>query len=315
MGFLERRGLGVRRGFGSNSKFSGGFVGLLDLYPNAAFAASVRLLRADYAGGLLRARANDGTTDQGEADILPYDDGVNYDRFVSLDSRLINLDATAVTRGLTTSDTLGDLLDVGTGNYDGFVPTWYGQQAGSSINAVQATASQQPKIATAGALEIENGRPVLVGDAGTIMRFPSFSASNYQISVVGNSAGGNGAFVSGGDANNRFDFGVRTSSDTRILVAESGSTQRIDSSNNYTNQQILLSGNNSVLNVNGAQINTGAITNSIPNSTEDFALFKRFLGSITGGAEKLQEVIFYDSDKESSLSGIESNINNAFSIY
>lgn len=50
----------------------GGFVGLLDLFPNAAAAYSLRLLRKDYSGGLVRARAWDGSANQGEADVMAY---------------------------------------------------------------------------------------------------------------------------------------------------------------------------------------------------------------------------------------------------
>jgi hypothetical protein len=49
---------------------------------------------------------------------------------------------------------------VGAGN-DGFVTTWY-DQSGNSNDAVQTTASDQPKIVDAGVLVTEGGRPALL---------------------------------------------------------------------------------------------------------------------------------------------------------
>ena len=92
-----------------NLPSGGGFVGLLDLYPNAAAAYSLRLLRKNYSGGLTRVRAWDGVANQGEAEIMPRRiDAQNY--VIDLNSKLEDLDATAISRGLTTNDTLADLV-------------------------------------------------------------------------------------------------------------------------------------------------------------------------------------------------------------
>jgi hypothetical protein len=44
---------------------------------------------------------------------------------------------------------------------DGFIETWY-DQSGNGRNATNTTTSQQPRIATAGAIEKKNGRPCIL---------------------------------------------------------------------------------------------------------------------------------------------------------
>ena len=150
-------GLGITRGL----RPLGGFVGLLDLYPNAAAAYSLRLLRKDYSGGLVRARAWDGSANQGEADVMAY--RVSATEYVlDLNSTLENLDATAISRGLTTSDTLADLVSTGVNDYDGLTSAWYDQSL--SNDATQTTAADQPKIVNAGSLVTENGKAAVEFD-------------------------------------------------------------------------------------------------------------------------------------------------------
>ena len=114
-------------GFGLNRlRRIGGFVGLLDLYPNAAAAYSLRLLRRNYSGGLVRARAWDGLVNQGEAEIMPYRLS-NGQYVLDLNSKLEDLDVTAIARGLTTNDCLADLVLAGSSNYDALTSAWRDQ--------------------------------------------------------------------------------------------------------------------------------------------------------------------------------------------
>ena len=145
-------------GLNSSSRFGGkpAFTGLLNQFPGAAFGASVRLLDNNYTGGLIRVRAWDGLADQGQADVMPYQ--IGSEKWVNMNSRLTNLDATAIGRGLTTSSTLADLVDSGGSNYDGYVPKWY-EQSGNANDGVQTTATLQPTIVESGVLNLENGKP------------------------------------------------------------------------------------------------------------------------------------------------------------
>ena len=110
------------------------FVGILDNYPNAAGAYSLRKLRGAYAGSSIRVRRTDLT----EADI-----GFN---------------------ALGDLDTLALLNFTGTGALDnGFVTTWY-DQSGNAINATQTTALNQPQIVSAGSVLTNGGKPCLQFD-------------------------------------------------------------------------------------------------------------------------------------------------------
>jgi hypothetical protein len=99
---------------------------LLDTYPSAAAAYSVRLLRTAYAGSAIRVRRS---SDNAEQDI-GFSSG--------------NLDTSSL------------LSFVGANN--GFVTTWY-DQSGNALNAIQTTAANQPQIVSSGTILTENSKP------------------------------------------------------------------------------------------------------------------------------------------------------------
>lgn len=101
---------------------------LLDLFPNAAAAYSLRKLRAAYSGAAVRVRESGGNT---EADI-----------------------------GFTSAGELDtSALLAHCGANDGFVTVWYDQSL--SNDATQTTANNQPKIVSAGSLVTENGKAAI----------------------------------------------------------------------------------------------------------------------------------------------------------
>jgi hypothetical protein len=109
---------------------------LLDLYPNAAAAYSVRKLSSTYGGSAIRVRRS---SDNAEQDI--------------------GFDATG------NLDTAALLSFVGTGALDnGFVTTWY-DQSGNSNNATQTTAINQPQIVRNGSILTNAGKPCLELDS------------------------------------------------------------------------------------------------------------------------------------------------------
>jgi hypothetical protein len=105
---------------------------LLDDYPNAAAAYSLRKLRTAYTGSAIRVRRSN---DNSEQDI-----------------------------GFTAS---GDLdtasLKTFVGANSGFVTTWY-DQGDSARNLSQSTAANQPRIINAGVVEKENNLPSVLFD-------------------------------------------------------------------------------------------------------------------------------------------------------
>ena len=104
---------------------------LLDVYPGAAAAYSLRKLRTAYTGSAIRVRRSSDNT---ETDI----------GFVSN-----QLDTAAIT------------TFVGAGN--GFVTTWY-DQSGNVNNTIQTTSGNQPLIVLAGTLYTLNGKPSVYWD-------------------------------------------------------------------------------------------------------------------------------------------------------
>ena len=112
-------GVGIRVGGFTPSGGASPYVGLLDSYPGAAAAYSVRLLKSTYTGSAIRVRRS---SDNAESDI-GFSGG--------------NLDTSALT------------TFCGAGN--GFVTTWYDQSGGGN-NLTQTTAAQQPQIVSSGSV-------------------------------------------------------------------------------------------------------------------------------------------------------------------
>jgi hypothetical protein len=104
---------------------------LLDLYPFASGAYSLRKLRTAYSGNCIRVRRSSDNTEQDFGFVSGY------------------------------LDTASMLTFVGSNN--GFVTTWY-DQSGNARNAVQTTAANQPQIVSAGATIDIGGKPSLKFD-------------------------------------------------------------------------------------------------------------------------------------------------------
>jgi len=108
---------------------------LLDLYPNAEVAYSLRLLRTDYTGALVKIRRS---SDNAVKDFYP--DANNE-------------------LSLTSEDGSGTSLSSWIGATEwGFVRTWY-DQSGNGNNLNQTNTSQQPIIITSGVIEVSGGHP------------------------------------------------------------------------------------------------------------------------------------------------------------
>ena len=106
---------------------------LLDDYPNAAAAYSLRKLDKDYTGSAIRVRRSNDNAEQDIAFIGTELDTTSLKTFVGANS--------------------------------GFVTTWYNQADSAGIfgtkNATQTTAANQPRIVNAGTVERANGKPTI----------------------------------------------------------------------------------------------------------------------------------------------------------
>jgi len=224
---------------------------------------------------------------------------------------------------LTSEDAAGTTLSSWIGSDNGFVSTWY-DQSGNANNAVQETFVQQPQIITSGSLLLLNNMPVLdMGFGESKLLLPSFAAAAPSIFAVsaftGTGATGEaGTIISGGDTtSDRFDFGSVSASNYRFFISESGSVTQISSSVNYFNSnQYLFSANPTQLRTDGVTVASGTISTEIIAGTDDFRVGERYFGSGNANSYiKMQELIFYTSDKSTNQSGIETNINDFYSIY
>jgi SPP1 family predicted phage head-tail adaptor len=261
---------------------------LLDLYPDAAAAYSLRKLRTAYTGSAITVRRSSDNTEQ--------DIGFDVDG---------NLDTTALT------------TFVGVGN--GFVTTWY-DQSGNANNATQTTQANQPQIVSNGVIVLINTKPGLSFN-GSSYRFnlPTISFSLNSISVIGviksNNLASNGFAFANPDSN-RIYLGFILSSISYFGYGNSATSFNLGAST--TNQELheLYSGinSNAYKNANSSTQITSSTANengadiSIGSYGRVGTLANFYNGNI-------QEIIFYTTNQSSNRTGIETNINTHYGIY
>jgi hypothetical protein len=267
------------------------FEGLLDIYPNAAVAYSLRQLTAAYTGSAIRVRRTDLT----EANIGFTSSG--------------DLDTTAL------------LAFTGTGALDnGFVTTWY-DQSGNGKNATQTTAINQPQIVSSGSVILQNGKPTIVFDgsndflvnttAFTYTDFSAFLVNKWNaVSITANAMVQYSkldlAFVS----SNTFQ-----SSDTGIATIASYpfSDVGITTRRLHTHLSTISAGTTtSTLFLNNTQKATASRALLATKTT--LAISATDLGTIPANINQ-QEIILYASSQSSNRTGINTNINSYYGIY
>ena len=277
---------------------------LLDTYPNAHRAYSVRKLRTDYAGYAMKVRTSGGDH---TADVAFDDNG-----YVTVSSKIYNPSG----GGFSDGDTIATFMS----SNNGFVTTMY-DQSGEGSNATQGSAAGQPKIwDSSGGLNTEGD-----GDASASLLFDGSDDVMY-VDEAGLSLASVTAFVvmKHTDQSSETPWFLSTSSgnyyghfkstsdqfwyDTGYSsYATSTTDQRLFSYKGASGSQILYI-NGSAGTGTGISIATDALTDSYLNGIGAFA------GSYYWGGE-FQEFIVYDSDQASNLTAIESDMNTAFNIY
>ena len=268
-----------------NIYWDGSQTGLLDDYPNAAAAYSLRALNSAYTGPAIKVRRS---SDNEEQDIgLLYDGSLN---------------------------TASLLAFVGSG--DGFVTTWYDQSGGS--NATQGSASKQPKIVNSGAVITENGEPSVefngttdyiqnqLSVGPTVTSFAvSKIADEFDNYFIYDSFGTNGRIRLGLVANQGYFADNGDGSYVYATTASNGSQNLFFTK--HTNSEVSIS-------VDQDTLQTVSNTN-FSQSTEYWNIGARNNGSDHFLEGTIQELILYPSDQTSNRAGIETNINNHYTIY
>lgn len=269
-----------------NPYIFGGSSLLLDSYPNAAVAYSLRKLRTAYSGNCIRVRRSSDNTEQ--------------------DFGFVN----------NVLDTASLLTFCGAGN--GFITTWY-DQSGSLKDTVQATATAQPRIVNAGSLDTVNGKVAILGDGSNdTLKNTTLSLTNPSsiISVVDKvgTSGNFGLFSSTAQLGGAF-----TLTSTGYTFYQNGASFTPAYANN--NQSLLVAkststgtdwelyGNNTTV-TNSAQ-NIGTVIGSV------ISLFSRASTTTNSVFANIymQEYVIWSSNQMTNRTGIQNNINTYYSIY
>lgn len=258
---------------------------LLDIYPNAAAAYSLRKLRNAYAGNAIRVRRSSDNTEQNIG-------------FVN-----------------NVLDTTSLLSFCGVGN--GFITTWY-DQSGNAKDATQTTASNQPQIVLNGAMITTGGKNSIKFD-GTNDRLDASTLTTgnpksifvatkndylgFIERVLFDSVTTSQAiFYKRGDDKIEIAFGVAAGSNYTMTT-------------NFVLYSVMHNGASSNAFVNSttqfytnANWGTNAFNGLRIAATRGNAPTLFYIGNIS-------EFIVYASDESTNRTGIEGNINSFYSIY
>jgi len=309
---LTEEGFGMLTGSAAPS-----FTGLLDEYPNAAAAYSVRRLSSTYTGALIEVRRTVSST------TVTADVAYDSNNELSLDSEI------TVTGGSSSATNLGEFVaatgysdpdSLGSGQ-DAFARTWY-DQSGNANNATQTSASAQPKIYDSViGLVVENGKPAIDFDgsndfleAGDILS--GLAALNvFTVSKIDSSNVFDDIYNKGiGELGER-EYGLLINVGM-VTIDEDLDTNSTASSTPPANQFLAYSGydaSNVFVGIDGAALSTNTALTVKDRSSILVFMSSDVRNRYSNG--NLQEAIFYDSDQSSNRTGIETNINNYYNIY
>ena len=276
---------------------------LINSYPGAVGAWSLRLLNNTYAGSAIRVRRSSDNTEL----------NIGFDGNGDLDT--------------TTLSTF-------VGPNSGFVTTWY-DQSGLGRNLAQATAANQPRIVNAGTIDRKGtqNKPSIKFDGTNDYLFISTAITSSNIST----------FIVAGDAanNNSAPFtlypatGLDYNSLDSALLETGGPSDWLTWMNNFSNGTNMWSisqtgtGSTPYQLVNAMKQPTGAqlLTSGSTRASVTKALANGSHAGIQMGARVSpaftppyfdgyeQEVILYLIDQTGNLTSINSNINTYYGVY
>ena len=257
---------------------------LLDLYPGAAAAYSLRQLRTGVTSVVRARRSSDNT----EADFT----------------------AAEVTNGTLTSW-------VGAGN-NGFVRTWY-DQSNNGRNAIQTTTANQPQIVSSGSLVTSNSKPTLLMNSSELFINSSLATSQvfslFTVTSSSNLSAGSREIISAWDypGNNHIFLGTDGATirftDRAYNAGSYGATNTLKTVDCYSRSS------GSAVILNGSQIFSGTAFSGLVINTNWYIGVQ---GTFTGKEYwegNISEIIVYPSDQFGVRGGIESNTNGHYAIY
>lgn len=270
------------------------FSGLLDFYPNAAAAYSLRKLRNAYGGAAIRVRRSSDNTEQ----------DIGFDINGNLD-----------TSSLTSFCNSGN----------GFVTTWY-DQSGNAINGTQTTAANQPQIVSSGSVLTLNGKPRLSFDGAndyfdhTLNINSGYSLISAVVKNLNNSGGIDGVYNFTAP-NNRIMNGMFSNANGSNWGLYINSFK--NSGYNIYNYQAFIASYSD--NLFSGIVTNYLITNDNLTTVTDTGRYagdsnkRQYIGLDISTAQAffgdMQEIVVYNSDQYSNLTGFRNNINTYYGIY
>lgn len=275
-------------------------LALLDAYPGAGAAYSVRKLSSTYTGAALRVRRSSDNTEQ--------DIG-----FVGID-----LDTTSLSSF------------VGAGN--GFVTKWY-DQSGNNKDFFQNTGASQLFIVNSGTIYTSNGIPAIrINNATTnsmsnslstlqnlpvsiftcfeLISLPTNVYNNFAVILTGNGSTDDYGRYEIGVSNNNY-FGQR-----RVNGSPFTNTNINDVTTNKRNIFAHLFRSTQINGYQNTNSYLGTAYNGVPYfNTSNFKIGKSNSTVIQNPLGHYQELIIYLSDQDSNNTGIRTNMNSYYSVY
>jgi hypothetical protein len=269
---------------------------LLDDYPGASVAYSLRKLRSSYSGSAIRVRRSSDNTEQ----------DIGFSNNLLDESSLLSF----------------------CGAGDGFVTRIY-DQSGVNNYAGQGTLNRQPLIVSSGATITRNSKPSMLLFAGSTERFleelltstiATVSHSAFILRAPDFSASTTGSFgLSSTSSINQYES-IASSSTNITGLFRNGGTENVITGLAYTNNQLYIisrhttATTNRLLAVNNTNTYTSATTLASFNAT--YVLLNRVRRSDTiTGRGYLSEYVLFNSNQTSNRTGIETNMNSFYSTY
>jgi hypothetical protein len=256
------------------------FSFLLDLYPSATAAYSLRKLRSAYTGDCIQVRRSSDNATQ----------NIGFVNNV--------IDSTTL------------LTFCGAGN--GFVTTWY-DQSGNAKNAIQNTLANQPQIVSSGVVIKVNSKPaLLVDNTDKLQITPILNLINSSLLTTFSlfkRSGNNILFIF---------YGLRDSVKNYIYLNKYGFdvngisiTSQIDT----TADQTLITSVNVAPSITEQYKNNVLLTKTIASFPCDVKIEYIFSDGTNNSTGWGQEFIIYNANQNSNISEINANINAFYTIY
>jgi len=235
--------------------------------------------------------------------------------FVGSDVVLVRRSSDNAEQGFTPTEITNGTLTTFTGAGNGFVKTWY-DQSGNTRDATQLTASSQPQIVDTGALITENGLPT-IRFATDYLQTATFTLAAQPITkiLVTTQDSNNFGYILDGSSAKRGIVGTdanyfpRLFSGNVLTLTAAGANALISQSLVYS----LFDVANSEMFIDGATVGSGnAGDNGLERVTIGVSASTLNTQNFSGN---IQEVVIYPSDETANQTGIETNINDYYTIF